>query len=77
MAEETGEIVSAMLVIETIVEPPASANQKPRRIPALELGAYAAPRSGGLWAELRDEISAAPPRPAAPPRSARDRSASS
>jgi hypothetical protein len=58
VAEETGEIVSAMLVIETIVEPPASANQKPQTYSsALELGAYAAPRSGGLWAELRDEIS--------------------
>jgi hypothetical protein len=58
VAEKTGEIVSAMLVIETIVEPPASANQKPQTFSsALELGAYAAPRSGGLWAELRDEIS--------------------
>ena len=58
VAEETGEIVSAMLVIETIVEPPASANQRPQTFSsALELGAYAAPRSGGLWAELRDEIS--------------------
>ena len=28
VAEETGEIASAMLVIETIVEPPASANQE-------------------------------------------------
>jgi hypothetical protein len=58
VAEETGEIVSAMLVIETIVEPPARANQQPQAYSsALELGAYAAPRSGGLWAELRDEIS--------------------
>jgi hypothetical protein len=58
VAEETGEIVSAMLVIETIVEPPAGANEKPQAYSsALELGAYAAPRSGGLWAELRDEIS--------------------
>jgi hypothetical protein len=58
VAEETGEIVSAMLVIETIVEPPASAHQKTQAYSsALELGAYAAPRSGGLWAELRDEIS--------------------
>jgi hypothetical protein len=47
-----------MLVIETIVEPPASANQRPQAYSsALELAAYAAPRSGGLWAELRDEIS--------------------
>jgi Protein of unknown function (DUF3710) len=58
VAEDSGEIVSAMLVIETIVEPPASANQQPQAYSsALELGAYAAPRSGGLWAELRDEIS--------------------
>jgi hypothetical protein len=58
VAEETGEIVSAMLVIETIVEPPASASQQPQAYSsALELGAYAAPRSGGLWAELRGEIS--------------------
>ncbi len=58
VAEETGEIVSAMLVIETIVEPPAGASQKTQAYSsALELGAYAAPRSGGLWAELRDEIS--------------------
>lgn len=58
VAEETGDIVSAMLVIETIVEPPASAGQEPQSYSsALELGAYAAPRSGGLWSELRDEIS--------------------
>jgi Protein of unknown function (DUF3710) len=68
VAEETGEIVSAMLVIETQViegsdelspvEPPGSAGQGPQAYSsALELGAYAAPRSGGLWAELRDEIS--------------------
>ncbi|HEY6684620.1 MAG TPA: DUF3710 domain-containing protein [Propionibacteriaceae bacterium] len=68
VAEETGEIVSAMLVIETQVnegsdklspvEPLASAGQGPQAYSsALELGAYAAPRSGGLWAELRDEIS--------------------
>jgi len=68
VAEETGEIVSAMLVIETQVnegsdklspvEAPANANQMPQAYSsALELGAYAAPRSGGLWAELRDEIS--------------------
>ncbi len=58
VAEETNQIVSAMLVIETIVEPPASAQASPQAYSsALELGAYAAPRSGGLWAELRDEIS--------------------
>jgi len=41
VAEETGQIVSAMLISESS---------------ALELGAYAAPRSGGLWAELRDDM---------------------
>ena len=41
LSEETDQIVSAMLI---------SGNS------ALELGAYAAPRSGGLWAELRDEM---------------------
>ena len=58
VAEESGEIVSAMLVIERMVQPPASANQQRQTYSsALELGAYAAPRSGGLWADLRDEIS--------------------
>src|SRR4029453_3452492 len=58
VAEETGEIVSAMLVVQTISEPPAGATQPQQTYSsALELGAYAAPRSGGLWAELRDEIS--------------------
>jgi Protein of unknown function (DUF3710) len=41
VAEETQQIISAMLVQDDS---------------ALELGAYAAPRSGGLWAELRDEF---------------------
>jgi Protein of unknown function (DUF3710) len=41
VAEETQQIVSAMLVTGDS---------------ALELGAYAAPRSGGLWSELRDEM---------------------
>jgi hypothetical protein len=64
VAEDSGEIVSAMLVIETTIDPrmggeqPTGANQQPQTYSsALELGAYAAPRSGGLWAELRDEIS--------------------
>jgi hypothetical protein len=64
VAEDTGEIVSAMLVIETNlgptveVDPSASIDEQPQTYSsALELGAYAAPRSGGLWAELRDEIS--------------------
>jgi hypothetical protein len=43
MSEETQQIVSAMLIHQDS---------------ALELGAYAAPRSGGLWAELREEIMA-------------------
>lgn len=56
VAEETQEIVSAMLVIETTVD----VGSKPQPVTsALELGAYAAPRSGGLWAELREEISEA------------------
>jgi Protein of unknown function (DUF3710) len=41
VAEESQQIVSAMLVTGDS---------------ALELGTYAAPRSGGLWAELRDEM---------------------
>jgi hypothetical protein len=68
VAEETGEIVWAMLVIETVVDEgfaelspmgaQANASQKAQSYSsALELAAYAAPRSGGLWAELRDEIS--------------------
>jgi len=68
VAEETGEIVWAMLVIETVIdegfaelspmEAQANASQKTQAYSsALELAAYATPRSGGLWAELRDEIS--------------------
>jgi Protein of unknown function (DUF3710) len=57
VAEETQEIVSAMLIIETAVDTESGRQQKVSS--ALELGAYAAPRSGGLWAELREEISAA------------------
>jgi Protein of unknown function (DUF3710) len=41
VSEETQQIVSAMLVTSDS---------------ALEIGAYAAPRSGGLWSELRDEM---------------------
>jgi hypothetical protein len=43
MSEETQQIVSAMLIHQNS---------------ALEVGAYAAPRSGGLWSELREEIMA-------------------
>ncbi|WP_375432839.1 DUF3710 domain-containing protein [uncultured Friedmanniella sp.] len=43
MSEETQQIVSAMLL---------------HAESALEVGAYAAPRSGGLWSELREEIMA-------------------
>jgi hypothetical protein len=60
VAEETKEIVSAMLVIET--KAPGTDGQSGRDqavSSALELAAYAAPRSGGLWAELREEISEA------------------
>ena len=60
VTEETKEIVSAMLVIETKVPVPAGQSGKARTVSsALELAAYAAPRSGGLWAELRQEISEA------------------
>ena len=60
VAEETKEIVSAMLVIETTVPAPAGQPARTQTVSsALELGAYAAPRSGGLWAELREEISEA------------------
>lgn len=57
VAEDTNQIISAMLVIETILVPPDSGDPQSYSS-ALELGAYAAPRSGGLWAELRDDISA-------------------
>ncbi len=62
ISEETQQVVSAMLVLEITLEAPADAASggAPRVqtvSSALELGAYAAPRSGGLWAELRDEIS--------------------
>lgn len=41
MAEQTQQLVSAMMI---------------NGDSALELAAYAAPRSGGLWSELRDEM---------------------
>jgi hypothetical protein len=41
VAEETSQIISAMLISGSS---------------ALELGAYAAPRSGGLWSELREDM---------------------
>lgn len=41
VADETQQIVSAMLITKDS---------------ALELGAFAAPRSGGLWPELREEL---------------------
>jgi hypothetical protein len=57
VAEDTQQIVSAMLIIETIVEAPAGTKERVQTYSsALELGAYAAPRSGGLWTELREEI---------------------
>jgi hypothetical protein len=60
VAEETKEIVSAMLVIESTVAAPGGKPGSTQKVSsALELGAYAAPRSGGLWAELREEISEA------------------
>jgi Protein of unknown function (DUF3710) len=60
VAEETQEIVSAMLILQTEVEVRSGAASRKQTVSsALELGAYAAPRSGGLWAELREEMSAA------------------
>ena len=60
VAEENQQIVSAMLILETAVEAGSGAPGRTQTFSsALELGAYAAPRSGGLWAELREEISAA------------------
>ena len=56
VAEDTQQIVSAMLVIESTVAGSDGATQPVTS--ALELGAYAAPRSGGFWSELREEISA-------------------
>lgn len=56
---ESSDIVSAMLVLP--ITAPATNGAQPEVVgsSALELSAYAAPRSGGLWAELRDEISEA------------------
>ena len=56
---EAQEIVSAMLVLP--IHGPGEDGREPEVVSssALELSAYAAPRSGGLWAELRDEISEA------------------
>ncbi|SDU86762.1 Protein of unknown function [Microlunatus sagamiharensis] len=56
---EAQDIVSAMLVLP--VHAPGTDGDTPEVVAssALELSAYAAPRSGGLWAELRDEISEA------------------
>jgi Protein of unknown function (DUF3710) len=60
VAEETQEIVSAMLILETAVDTGSGGTGRKQTVSsALELGAYAAPRSGGLWSELREEISAA------------------
>jgi len=56
---EAQDIVSAMLVLP--IHGPGADGVTPEVVAssALELSAYAAPRSGGLWAELRDEISEA------------------
>ena len=56
VAEDTQQIVSAMLVIESTLPGPDGTGGQPVTS-ALELGAYAAPRSGGFWSELREEIS--------------------
>ncbi|HEY5821991.1 MAG TPA: DUF3710 domain-containing protein [Propionibacteriaceae bacterium] len=58
VAEDTQQIVSAMLIIETTVPAETEGNGARQSVTsALELGAYAAPRSGGFWPELREEIS--------------------
>jgi len=56
---EAQDIISAMLVLP--ITGPTTNGAEPEVVgsSALELSAYAAPRSGGLWAELRDEISEA------------------
>lgn len=60
VAEDTQQIVSAMLIIESTLDTDAGSNGAPQTATsALELGAYAAPRSGDYWAELREEISEA------------------
>jgi hypothetical protein len=56
---ESSDIVSAMLVLPVTAPVTNGATPEVVGSSALELSAYAAPRSGGLWAELRDEISAA------------------
>ncbi len=60
VTEDTEEIVSAMLILPD-AEPDAdgAAAPGPLSSSALELSAFAAPRSGGLWQELRDEIAEA------------------
>lgn len=59
VAEDTQQIVSAMLIIQTPLAEGGTDGGQPRTVTsALELGAYAAPRSGGFWPELREEISA-------------------
>lgn len=60
VAEDTQQIVSAMLIIESTLDADAGSNGAPQTATsALELGAYAAPRSGNFWPELREEISEA------------------
>ena len=54
--DEAQNIVSAMLVLPVTGPATNGAAAEVLGSSALELSAYAAPRSGGLWAELRDEI---------------------
>lgn len=60
VTEDTQEIVSAMLILPDS-DPEADGAAEPGMLSssALELSAFAAPRSGGLWAELREEIAEA------------------
>lgn len=60
VTEDTQEIVSAMLILPDS-DPDSNGASGPGILSssALELSAFAAPRSGGLWAELREEIAEA------------------
>ena len=57
--DEAQNIVSAMLVLPITGPTTNGTEAEVVGSSALELSAYAAPRSGGLWAELRDEIAEA------------------
>ena len=57
VTEDTQEIISAMLILPDVeADDDITSDSAARSSSALELSAFAAPRSGGLWAELRTEI---------------------